>query len=142
MLPDFVIFQRVVCYAFLPRGQITLSSPPPTPPLLLHTYLTVSMGKYVAERLEKRNLTNWFLYHDNTPAHSAPSVREFLANNIITVTPLPPYVPHLAPYAFFLFSELKMALIGRRFNDTAVIQAKSWDSCQVSKKYFKLWRDP
>lgn len=37
---------------------------------------------------EKWNLDNWFLKHDNIPAHSALSVHEFLAKNTQTVIPL------------------------------------------------------
>jgi hypothetical protein len=41
------------------------------------------------------------LHHDNAPAHTALSVREFLASKQITVLEHPPYSPDLAPSDFF-----------------------------------------
>lgn len=58
---------------------------------------------------------------------TALSVHEFLATNKMTVIPHPPYSSHLAPCDFFLFPQLKMALKGRRFNETTWVQAKLWD---------------
>ena len=50
---------------------------------------------------------SWFLHHDNAPAHSALSIRQFCAKNQMTVLPQPPYSPDLAPCDFFLFPKLK-----------------------------------
>ena len=41
------------------------------------------------------------MHHDNTPAHRALSVREFLATKQITVLEHPAYSPDLAPVTFF-----------------------------------------
>jgi len=41
------------------------------------------------------------LHHDNAPAHTALSVREFLATKQITVLEHPVYSPDLAPNDFF-----------------------------------------
>jgi len=43
----------------------------------------------------------WILHHDNAPAHTALSVREFLATKQITVLDHPAYSPDLAPVTFF-----------------------------------------
>jgi len=40
---------------------------------------------------------DWLLHHDNAPAHSALSIREFLAKKNIPLLPHPPYSPGLAP---------------------------------------------
>jgi len=40
----------------------------------------------------------------------------------MTVVPHPPYSPHLAPCAFFLFPKLKLRMKGRRFDTTEEIQ--------------------
>jgi len=56
------------------------------------------------------------LHHDNAPAHTALSVREFLATKQITVLEHPAYSPDLAPIDFFLFPKLKKILKGRHFD--------------------------
>jgi len=40
---------------------------------------------------------SWILHHDNAPAHTALSVREFLATKQITLLEHPDYSPDLAP---------------------------------------------
>ena len=78
--------------------------------------------KDVLERLRKRVqrvrtdiADDWALHHDNAPAHTALSIREFLAKKNIPVLPYPPYSPDLAPCNFYLFSKLKLRLEGRHF---------------------------
>ena len=44
---------------------------------------------------------SWILRHDNAPAHTALSVREFLATKQITVLEHPAYSMDLAPVTFF-----------------------------------------
>jgi hypothetical protein len=44
-----------------------------------------------------------------------PETTEFVTNNIMVITPHPPYLPDLAPYDFALFPKLKMKLKGRCF---------------------------
>ena len=51
------------------------------------------------------------------PAHTALSVREFLATKQITVLEHPAYSPDLAPNDFFLFLKIKEILKGRHFDD-------------------------
>jgi transposase len=63
---------------------------------------------------------SWILHHDNTPAHTVMSVREFLASKQITVLEDPPYSPDLAPSVFFLFPKIKEILKGRHFHDTDI----------------------
>ena len=46
---------------------------------------------------------SWILHHDNAPAHTALSVREFLATKQITLLEHPPYSPDLAPLTFFCY---------------------------------------
>jgi hypothetical protein len=48
MLALFSIFKEVCIMNLFHTGKLT-----PLSPLLLHTYITVSAGKYVAERLGK-----------------------------------------------------------------------------------------
>jgi len=82
---------------------------------------TVNQAFYkdVLEQLRKRVqrfrrdiADDWVLQHDNAPAHTALSIREFLAKKNIPVLPHPPYSPDLAPCDFYLFSKLKSKLKG------------------------------
>ena len=66
---------------------------------------------------ETKRQSAWILHHDNAPAHTALSVREFLATNQITVLEHPAYSPDLAPNEFFLFPKIKEILKGRHFDD-------------------------
>ena len=74
--------------------------------------MTVNQAFYrdLMERLRKRVqrvrpdiADDWVLHHDNAPAHTALSIREFLAKKNIPVLPHPPYSPDLAPCDFCLF---------------------------------------
>jgi len=58
---------------------------------------------------------DWFLLHDNAPAHTSLSVTRCLASLGWTVVPHPPYSPDLAPCDFFLFPTIKKKLKGMRF---------------------------
>jgi hypothetical protein len=60
---------------------------------------------------------SWILHHDNAPANTALSVREFLASKQITVLEHPPYSSDLAPNDFFLFPKIKETFKGRKFDD-------------------------
>jgi len=60
---------------------------------------------------------SWILHHDNAPAHTALSVREFLAIKQITVLEHPAYSPDLTPNDFFLFPKIRELLKGRHFDD-------------------------
>ena len=60
------------------------------------------------QRVRTDNADDWVLHHDNAPAHTALSIREFLAKKNIPVLPHPPNSPDLAPCDFYLFSKLKL----------------------------------
>ena len=64
-------------------------------------------GKVRRKRPERFANNSWILHHDNAPAHTAPSVREFLATKQITVLEHPVYSPDLAPNDFFSVPEDK-----------------------------------
>jgi hypothetical protein len=53
---------------------------------------------------------DWFLHHDDAPAHTALIVTRYLASLGMTVVHHPPYSPDLAPCDFFLFPTLKERL--------------------------------
>ena len=74
---------------------------------------------------------SWILHHDNALAHTALSMREFLATKQTTVLEHPAYSPDLARNDFFLFPKIKELLKGRHFdgiddirsNTTAALKA-------------------
>ena len=93
--------------------------------------MTVNQAFYrdLMERLRKRVqrlrsdiADDWVLHHDNAPAHTALSIREFLAKKNIPVLPHPPYSPDLAPCDFYLFPKLKLKLKGHHFGTMENIQ--------------------
>jgi len=65
---------------------------------------------------------DWILHRDSDPAHSALSVKQFLIQKSITEMEHLPSFPDLAPNDFWLFSKIKSALKGRRFQDIENIQ--------------------
>jgi len=96
MVLTFFDVGGIVHFKFVPTGQ------------------TVNQVYYleVLERL--REIVRWkrpepfasnsrILHHDNTPAHTALSVREFLATTQITVLEHPACSLDVAPRDFFLF---------------------------------------
>ena len=111
---DYCFFSTgIVHKEFVPPGQT-----------VNHTFY-----KDVLERLRKRVqrvrrdiADDWVLQHDNAPAHTALSIREFLAKKNISVLPHPPYSPDLAPCDFYLFPKLKSKLKGHHFGTMENIQ--------------------
>jgi transposase len=61
---------------------------------------------------------NSLLHHDNAPAHTALSVRQFLAKHSIPALPQPPYSPDVSLTNFCIFRKLKLTLKVRRFQTT------------------------
>ena len=64
---------------------------------------------------------DFFLLHDNTPAHKAASVCQFLTQKMLQPF-ITPYSPDLTPPDYFLFPKLKMKLKGLHLADVAEIQ--------------------
>ena len=64
----------------------------------------------------------WVLHHDNAPAHSALSIRQFLAERNVPTLEQPLYSPDLAPCDFFLVPKLKGVIKGTRFTDVEAIK--------------------
>jgi len=64
------------------------------------------------KRPDKWKKNNWFLHHDNAPAHTSLVVRQFLTSKNITMIPPPFHSPDLAPCDFFLFPKMKLWLKG------------------------------
>ena len=84
------------------------------------------------------------MHHDNAPAHTALSVRKFLATKQITVLEHPAYSPDLVPHAFFLFPKIKEILKGRHFDDIDDIRSNTTANLKAIpqnplQNYFEGW---
>ena len=97
------------------------------------------------KRPEMWSSGNWFLHHDNVPAHTALSVQQFLGEKKnMTVIPHPPYSPDLASCEFFLFSHKKGQMKEKRFADASEVKKKTLDvlnniSTEEFQKCFQQW---
>ena len=65
---------------------------------------------------------DFFLLHDNTLAHSAAKIQQFLIQKQVTTLNHPPYSPDLSPPDYFLFPKVKLQMKGARFDTTEEIQ--------------------
>ena len=83
-----------------------------------------SWGRAFGANVQTSGRNNWFLHHDNTPAHTSLVVQQFLTSKSITVIPHPSYSPDLAPCNIFLFPMIKLRLKGHRFDTTEEIHAE------------------
>ena len=75
-----------------------------------HAVLNRLLQRIRRVRSELHRTGKWMLFHDNAPAHSAISVRQFLSQKMVAVLDNPPYTPDLAPADFFVFHRLKVAI--------------------------------
>jgi histone-lysine N-methyltransferase SETMAR len=65
---------------------------------------------------------DFFLLHDNAPAHKAASFLPIFDPTKVTTLYHPPYSPDLSLSDYFLFPKLKIKLKGLHFADVAEIQ--------------------
>ena len=66
---------------------------------------------------------DFFLLHDNAPAHKVASFCQFLTpSKKVTTLYNHPYFPDVSPPGYFLFPKLKTKLKGLHFADVAEIQ--------------------
>jgi hypothetical protein len=77
---------------------------------------------------------DFFLLHDNAPAHEAASVCQFLTPKNVTTLYHPPYFPDSFPPGCFLFPKLKMKFKGLHFADVTEIQEAVTDELKKVQK--------
>jgi histone-lysine N-methyltransferase SETMAR len=89
MLIVFFDIQGIVMAEWVPSGQ-TVNQ---------HYYIEVLTKLRERVRRKRPELwqNGWILHQNNAPAHNALSVKQFSANQNITVIEHPPYSPDLAP---------------------------------------------
>jgi len=110
MLLTFFYIRGIVHYEFVTNGQ--------TVNQVYYLEILGRLRERVRQKRPERFANNsWILHHDNALAHTALSVREFLATKQITVLEHLAYSPDLAPNDFFLFLKIKEILKGRHFDD-------------------------
>lgn len=118
MMIVFFDIQGIIHVEWVPEGQTVTQ----------HYYLEVLTRlreKIRRKRPELWKENSWVLHQDNAPAHSAFSVKTFLANHNIPVLEHPPYSPDLAPCDFYLFPKIKSALKGTRFDTVEDVKRKA-----------------
>ena len=108
----------IVHYEFVPTGQTA------------NQVYYLEVVKRLREKVRRKRLElfasdSWILHHDNATAHTALSVREFLATKQITMLEHPAYSPDLAPDDFLLFPKINEILKERHFDDTDDIRSNT-----------------
>jgi histone-lysine N-methyltransferase SETMAR len=101
--------QGVVYHRYLHRGQTVTAD--------IYKEVLKSVVDAVRRKRPSFANTGWSLLHDNAPVHTSKKVQAYLMHNNIEVLDHPSYSPDLSPCDFFLFSQLKFPMRGRRFSD-------------------------
>jgi histone-lysine N-methyltransferase SETMAR len=105
----------VIMMDVLPNGQ-TITA----------VYYCQLLDKLKTALLEKRRRRtsdgSLYLLQDNARPHTACLTKEKLEELKLNLLPHPPYSPDLAPSDFYLFSPLKSALHGKKFNSAENVQ--------------------
>ena len=106
MLITFFDIKGIVHFEFIPQVQTA------------NQYKDILRRLMRSVRDKRRDLWEnnaWVLHHDNTPVHSALSIRQFLVERNVPTLEQPPYSPDLAPCDFSPFPKLKGVIKGTRF---------------------------
>jgi histone-lysine N-methyltransferase SETMAR len=103
----FFDFHGIVMAVWLPSSQ-TVNQ---------HYYIEVlTKLRECVRRKRPELLRNGRIFHqDNAPVYNALFVKQFLANQNITVLAHPPQSPDLAPCEFYRFPNIKSVLKGTQF---------------------------
>jgi transposase len=137
-LITFLNIRGIVLYEFVPPGHNVNQA----------YYLEALKGLYEKVGQKRHQLfatKSWILHVDNAPAHTALSVREFLASKQITRLEHPPYLPDLALCNFLLFPLVKKHLKGTDFDDVEDIQNNTTTALTAISQYefqkcFEGWK--
>ena len=75
----------------------------------------------IAQRRPEKSGGRFLLQQDNAPPHRALVVKAILEEEGIEVLKHPPYSPDLAPSDYWLFSDMKSQLRGRKFGSRSAL---------------------
>ena len=136
MLITFFDHHGLVHHELIPQGQ-TLNQ------IFYKKVLTLVNRIHQKQRASSARKT-WILHHDNAPAHTALSVKQFLVSKEITTLHHTPYLLNLPPCDFFLFPKLKGILKGTCFKGVEDIKTSVMTHLKTIKKEelsqcFKAW---
>ena len=114
----FFCIRGIVLYEFVPTGQT------------VNQVYYLEVVKRLREKVRRKRpeifaSNSRILHQDDAPAHTALSVRQFLATKQITVLEYPAYLPDLASSDFFLFLKAKEILRERHFDDIDDIRSNT-----------------
>ena len=137
MLITFFDHHGLVHHEFVPQGQ-TVNQ------LFYKEVLTRLINKICQKRRASWAQKTLILHHDNAPAHTALSVKQFLVLKEITTLHHPSYSSDLAPCDFFLFPKLKSILKGTCFEGVVDIKTSMTNHFKTITKEefsqrFKAW---
>ena len=86
----------------------------------------------------RSQMDSWILHNDNTPAHRAHAITDYLKKVGIKILSHPPYCPGLVPCDFGLFPFIKMQLKGRKFATQEQLIAEFEEvCCEIPKEKWK-----
>ena len=123
MLIVFLDISGVVHHEYIPKGQ-TVNQ---------HVYKEVLIHLQDAIRCKRPELwssVDYYLHHDNAPAHLALKVHNYLAKNRVFTLLQPPYSPDLAPSDFCPIPKLKMVMKGQCYDDVDAVLRISRESVE------------
>jgi hypothetical protein len=103
LLITYFDIKHITHFKFIPQGQTVSQA----------YYVVILRGLWEGVHKGLNFLPNWFLHHDTSPAHKVLSVKQFLAQKLISEHP--PYSPDLALNDFWLFPKINSTLMGLSF---------------------------
>ena len=119
MLITFFDHYGLVHHVFVPQGQIVKQ-------LFYKEVLTRLVNKIRQKRRASLARKTWISHHDNAPAHTALSMKQYLVSKETTTMHHPSYSLDLASSDFFLFPKLRGILKGTRFEGVEDIKTSAW----------------
>ncbi|GFX20468.1 hypothetical protein TNCV_3488251 [Trichonephila clavipes] len=73
----------------------------------------ISQRRRLRESIRRWQRDDWYLLHDNAPAHRSHVIKDFLNETRTGMLPHPPYSSGLTPCDFYMFPSMKKHLHGR-----------------------------